>query len=83
MAALPTLMRLGVASLGLSLLADVIAHLEAADHVIHGHLHTSAAMSAHVGVLVGMVLIFAGVVIDGVRQTRLRRSAERPSKGVA
>ena len=63
--------------------ADIVVHLGAADHAGHLHEHTSAESQAHLAGFVGMVLVFLGVVADGVRISLLRRSAEASSKGVA
>lgn len=70
---LPTLMKLGLLVMGLALFADVIAHLEVSGPVTHtgdGHVHTTTQLWAHAGVFVGMVIVFAGVVVDGVRRHR-------------
>ena len=70
---LPLLAKGGVAGLVFAGLADVIAHLEASGHVGHLHEHTSAEYSAHLAGFVSMVLIYLGVVLDGVRRSRARR----------
>ena len=70
---LPLLAKGGVVGLAFSGFADVVAHLEASDHVGHLHQHTSAEASAHVAAFVSMVLIYLGVVLDGVRRSRARR----------
>lgn len=80
---LPLLARLGLVALLLGGFADVVAHLDSAGKVSHLHEHTSAQISAHLGAFMGMVLILLGVVVDGVRQTRLGRSAGGTSKGDA
>ena len=74
---LPVLSKAGIAVLALGALGDLIAHLEAAGHDGHLHAHTSAELSAHLIVFVGMVLIYLGVVLDGARRHRARRSSER------
>ena len=74
---LPTLFRLGLLVMALALFADVIAHLEVPAPVTHtgdGHVHTTTQLWAHAGVFVGMVIVFAGVVIDGVRHTHTREA---------
>lgn len=78
---LPTLAKGGVAGLAFAGFADVIAHLEASDHVGHLHQHTSAEVSAHLAAFVSMVLIYLGVVIDGARRARADSAARE--KGVA
>lgn len=81
---LPIIVRGGVAGLVFAGLADVIAHLEASGgHAGHLHVHTSAEMSAHALGFVSMVVIFLGVVIDGVRKSRSRRGSAGTTKGVA
>lgn len=80
---LPLLARLGLVVLVLGGFADVVAHLDSASNVGHLHEHTSAEISAHLAAFMGMVLILLGVVTDGVRLNRIRRSADRTSKGVA
>jgi hypothetical protein len=82
-AALPLLVRIGLAVMVFAGLGDMVVHLEATDHVGHLHEHTSAELQAHLTGFVGMVLVFVGVVADGVRQQRLRKLAEANSKGVA
>lgn len=77
------LVRGGVAGLVFSGFADVIAHLEAGGHADHLHAHTSAELSAHLLGFVSMVVIFAGVVIDGARRSRNRRGMAENPKGVA
>jgi len=82
--ALPGLTKVGIVALGFSGLLDLIAHLEASEHVGHLHQHTSAEASAHLAAFVSMVLIYLGVVLDGARRARTRRrTAERDMKGVA
>lgn len=81
LAGLPVLVRIGLAVLALGGLADIVAHLEAVDHTAHLHEHTAAQVTAHLVGFVGMVLILAGVVAYGVRQTRLDRSRRGTSKG--
>jgi hypothetical protein len=80
--AMPALSRVGIVGLGLSGLADVIAHLEASvEHVGHLHAHTPAEAMAHLGAFVSMVLIYVGVVIDGARRTRADRGSVPDRKG--
>lgn len=70
---LPTLIRVGLLVMAFALFADLIAHLEVSAPVTHtgdGHVHTTTQLWAHLGVFVGMVLVFAGVVVDGARCNR-------------
>jgi hypothetical protein len=62
-----------------------VAHLEAVDHVGHLHSHATTESAAHLAGLLSMVVIFVGVVIDGVRQGRARRRvpASRDVEGVS
>jgi hypothetical protein len=69
---LPALTKVGVVALGLAGLLDLIAHLEASEHIGHLHQHTSAEGSAHVAAFVSMVLIYVGVILDGARRARSR-----------
>lgn len=86
-AAMPRLMRVGVAALVLSLAADVIVHVAAGGAIEPiGHVRgfTPAEAAAHLAAFVTMVLILVGVVIDGVRRAREpRASTSRDHKGVA
>ena len=70
---LPLLVKIGLIAMAFAGLADVVAHLNAPSD---GHLHAHAASeaAAHLAGFVSMILIFVGVVIDGVRQSRVRRS---------
>jgi hypothetical protein len=82
---LPGLVKVGVVGLLVSGLADVIAHLEESGVAVHVagqvHQHSSTELSAHLAAFVSMVIVLAGVVLDGVRQQRARRRSERTSKG--
>ena len=79
---LPLLAKAGFATMVFGGFADLMAHLESAEHAGHLHVHTSAEMSAHLVVFVGMVLVYLGIVVDGVRRQRDRRSTDRISQGV-
>lgn len=70
---LPLLVKIGLIVMAFAGLADVIAHLEAPSDG-HLHAHTASEAAAHVAGFVSMVVIFLGVVIDGVRLGRDRRS---------
>ena len=74
LAHLPLLVKVGLVVMAFAGLADVVAHLEAS-HTGHLHTHSASESAAHLVGLVSMILIFLGVVIDGVRQSRARRSA--------
>jgi glutamate-1-semialdehyde aminotransferase len=79
--ALPPVIRTGLAVVGFGGLADVVTHLSFAGPGEPGG-HTAAQLSAHAVAFAGMVLVLAGVVVDGARQSRARRRAERTSSGV-
>jgi hypothetical protein len=80
----PTTAKVGIVGLAFAGLADVIAHLEASEHVGHLHQHTSAEATAHLAAFVSMVVIYLGVVLDGARRTRAGRVASvRDNEGVA
>jgi hypothetical protein len=70
---LPLLVKIGLIAMALAGVADVVAHLEAAGDG-HLHAHTASEAAAHLAGFVSMVVIFVGVVVDGVRQGRVRRS---------
>ena len=70
---LPLLVKIGLIAMAFAGLADVVAHLDAPSDG-HLHAHTASEAAAHLAGFVSMILIFVGVVIDGVRQSRVRRS---------
>jgi len=74
LATLPLLVKFGLIVMAFAGFGDVIAHLEASGDG-HLHAHTASEVAAHLTGLVSMVLIFVGVVVDGVRQGRARRAA--------
>ena len=70
---LPSILGMAVAILGVAL--DLVVHLSAAADG-HEHVHAGFTLSehaAHLVVMVGMVLILAGVVVDGARRQLSRR----------
>jgi hypothetical protein len=64
--------RLGLSVIVFGALADLVTHLSFADAAEPGG-HTPAQLSAHAIVFAGMVLVLAGVVADGIRQSMVRR----------
>jgi hypothetical protein len=71
----PLLSILGMAVAVLGVGLDLVVHLSAAGDG-HEHVHVGFTLSehaAHLVVMVGMVLILAGVVVDGVRRQLSRR----------
>lgn len=80
----PSPARAGLGGLLVAGVTDLIAHLQVGEVAGHVHQHTSTELSAHLAGFVSMVIVLAGVVLDGVRQQRARRrSPERTRKGVA
>ena len=67
----PAASLVGVFVMGLGLAADVVAHLDPPVGGPHG-LVTDEQLSAHLVAFAGMVLVLAGVVVDGIQST-LRR----------
>jgi hypothetical protein len=63
---IPTGSRYGLLIIGLGIVADLVAHLGPGVDHDHGLL-TGPQLSAHFVVFLGMVLVLAAVVIDGVR----------------
>jgi hypothetical protein len=70
---LPLLVKIGLIVMAFAGLADVIAHLEAPSDG-HLHAHTASEAAAHLAGFVSMVVIFMGVVTDGVRHGRVHRA---------
>ena len=67
----PRLAKAGAAVIAAGLLLDLVAH--SVLHSIHDELIGSFPLGehlAHLGVVVGMVLVLAGIVADGVRAQR-------------
>ena len=62
----------------LSGFADVVFHALAPDLASHAGAHDAAELAAHLAGLVSMVVIFLGVVTDGVRRNRARRNERGP-----
>ena len=83
---LPLIARIGLIVLVLGGIADVVAHFGVAvgtPDAGHSAGHTADEIAAHLQVFVGMVLILLGVVVDGIRQTRLGPRASSSRKGVS
>ena len=66
------MVRLGLAVIVFGIVADLVTHLSFADADAVGG-HTPAQLSAHAIVFAGMVLVIAGVIADGIRQSAARR----------
>ena len=73
LARIPAASRAGLLIIGLGLGADVIAHLDAGLDQIGGSM-TGPQLSAHLVVFIGMVVVLAGVVVDGVRSPHAHRA---------
>src|SRR5688572_29913209 len=72
---LPAASRAGLLVMVIAGVIDVLVHLASGDH--GGHHGSYAEHAAHLLGVVGMVLVLAGVVIDGARR-QLRRAAAKP-----
>lgn len=72
---LPVLSRAGLLLIVAAGVLDVVVHLTAGEHA--GHHGFGAEHAAHLLGVVGMVLVLAGVVIDGARR-QPRRLAAKP-----
>jgi hypothetical protein len=73
----PTLSKVGAVTMAAGLLFDLV------EHTLVPHLHDAVVAgfpvgehAAHLVVLIGMVLVLAGVVADGVRTARRRDRQE-------
>jgi hypothetical protein len=64
---IPTISMVGLLIIGLGLGADLVAHSGPA--LDHDHGMTGAQLSAHLVTFIGMVVVLAGVVVDGLRST--------------
>ena len=69
--ALPALTRLGLAVMVFAGALDVVVHIAGAGQ--HHAGHSGVEHLAHLAGIVGMVLVLAGVVIDGARRQLARR----------
>ena len=69
---IPTGARLGLIVMGLGIIADLIAHVDPALEHDHGTV-TGPQVSAHLVVFLGMAVILASVVVDGVRRSGRNR----------
>ncbi len=69
---IPTGSQLGLIVMGFGLVADLIAHLDPSLEHDHGTV-TGPQVSAHLVVVLGMVVVLASVVVDGVRKGRRSR----------
>ena len=72
---LPLLVVVGVLVIGAGAGLDVLVHRAPAHEDAHAGFHPQEHI-AHFTVVVGMLLTWAGVVLDGVR-----RQARRPTRG--
>ena len=69
---LPILARIGLAVMLLAFMADVVVHMSTVAHV-HSTGFDPQEHLAHLAGILGMVLVLAGVVIDGTLGHRPRR----------
>ena len=67
----PPLARGGLAVLVMGVVVDLVAHVATLGQAGPGHHHafSPGEVVGHLVLLVGMVLILAGVVVDGVRRS--------------
>lgn len=68
MRGMPVLTRIGLALMVAAFVADLIVHLAAVPHEHAGH--RPEEHFAHLAGLLGMVLVLAGIVVDGARRHR-------------
>lgn len=73
--AFPILSRIGLLLMLAAGALDVLVHPASGDHA--GHLRFAPEHAAHLLGVVGMVLVLAGVVVDGARR-QPRRTAAKP-----
>jgi hypothetical protein len=85
--AAPGPVKVGVIALALSLFDDLTLHVASGslfEPISHVHAFTPDEFAAHLAAFASMVLIVSGVVVDGVRRTRARRTpTARDQEGVA
>ncbi len=79
---LPGVVRLGIGVMAFGGFADVVMHL-GVEGTAGAAVGGAGEHAAHLIGFAGMVLVQAGVVLDGVRRSRARRSAGDSRKGVA
>jgi hypothetical protein len=72
---IPIVSKAGIVVIALGMFADLVAHLDAG-LAGAGASMTGAQLSAHLVTFLGMVLVLAGVVTDGVRQNRQAHTPE-------
>lgn len=65
----PGVSRIGLVVIALAVLADIVAHATPGLDGDHAGV-TGPELSAHAAIFLGMVLVLAGVVIDGARSMR-------------
>src|SRR4051794_9320764 len=74
----PVVSKLGLGTIGFGLLFDLVEHtlvFRTPEPTIAGF--PIAEHAAHAIVLVGMILVLAGIVADGVRMSRRARGGQR------
>jgi hypothetical protein len=65
----PGASRVGLVVIVLAVVADLVAHTTPGLDYDHGGV-TGSELSAHAAIFLGMVLVLAGVVVDGALSTR-------------
>jgi len=69
---MPRLVHLGMAIAVIAFVADVVIHLSPAPHIHQAGFRPEEHI-AHLGGLAAMVVVMAGVLIDGTRRHRLNK----------
>ena len=78
----PTLAKLGAATIALGLLDDLVEHTMGAAAHAGAAGFAAGEHIAHLLVLIGMVMVLAGVVADGARHSGRSRPEGSPSDAV-
>jgi predicted phage tail protein len=77
----PLLARIGLVGMVLGAVLDIAMSLTAGTHVMHQGMQMGVNHTGHLIALAGMVLVLAGVVFDGARRQRNRRSSAAKDSG--
>ena len=72
---LPVVSRIGLLLMVAAGASDVVVHLAAGEHA--GHHEFGPEHAAHLAGVVGMVLVLAGVAVNGARRQLRRAAAKR------
>lgn len=77
----PLLARIGLVGMVLGAVLDIAMSVMAGPHVMHQGMQMGVNHTGHLIALAGMVLVLAGVVFDGARRQRIRRSSAAKDSG--